>query len=355
VQLKISTYVSVSRKIYCKSHAGDHASDAGKAAQVRAEQLKGSSSTVDSKLAEREERERKEREAKGREVAARMKREAGTGETQSCRACGKRVYAAEKIAVQILTYEDAWEFHKTCFRCSEPECHLQLNLRNYSSIGGALYCAVHVPKQQQAKADGAYFVSPLHDDKEFHVEEEQGDNSVGSSGAGVGAGDDLDLAEPGYGRSGLSKGVSARILEEAENLVSIHEEKVAQAVLREDGVELPESESDSSEMTATEIRAAKREARRKELEEEMAREEAALEKRREERRARRAAMDTDDGDSGGGGHGHDHGDGDGSSSSTSSSSSSRSERRRGDSSNDLDEFEKRKAERRARLEALRKG
>ena len=49
VQLKISTYVSVSRVIYCKSHAPAHRGEAGNAARVRAENLSKSAHDGDAK------------------------------------------------------------------------------------------------------------------------------------------------------------------------------------------------------------------------------------------------------------------------------------------------------------------
>ncbi len=51
-------------------------------------------------------------------------------------------------------------FHKTCFKCSH--CSIQVDVHNYGSAGGVIYCKVHlktVAKVEQAK--GEYFISPL--------------------------------------------------------------------------------------------------------------------------------------------------------------------------------------------------
>ncbi len=77
-------------------------------------------------------------------------------DSTKCTVCGKTVYVAEKIDMEMKGEKKL--FHKLCFKCSV--CGVILNLRNYDSLNGILYCKSHLPVAQQAK--NAFFVSPLH-------------------------------------------------------------------------------------------------------------------------------------------------------------------------------------------------
>uniref|UniRef100_A0A3B3X592 LIM zinc-binding domain-containing protein n=1 Tax=Poecilia mexicana TaxID=48701 RepID=A0A3B3X592_9TELE len=66
--------------------------------------------------------------------------------TTKCAACQKTVYPLEKLVVGEHTY------HKNCFACSH--CSTKLNLWNYASLHGKIYCKPHY--NQLFKAKGNY-------------------------------------------------------------------------------------------------------------------------------------------------------------------------------------------------------
>ncbi|CAN7115830.1 unnamed protein product [Brassica rapa subsp. narinosa] len=76
-----------------------------------------------------------------------------TGTQQKCRACEKTVYPMELLSA------DGVSFHKSCFKCSH--CKTTLQLSNYSSMEGVLYCKPHF--EQLFKETGSFnknFQSP---------------------------------------------------------------------------------------------------------------------------------------------------------------------------------------------------
>eukprot|EP00027_Filamoeba_sp_ATCC50430_P005050 CAMPEP_0168547286 /NCGR_PEP_ID=MMETSP0413-20121227/3953_1 /TAXON_ID=136452 /ORGANISM="Filamoeba nolandi, Strain NC-AS-23-1" /LENGTH=164 /DNA_ID=CAMNT_0008577525 /DNA_START=83 /DNA_END=577 /DNA_ORIENTATION=+ len=54
-----------------------------------------------------------------------------------CVKCGKTAYPLEAITAQDKTY------HKLCFKCST--CQISLNLKNYKTFQGEIYCVTHTP------------------------------------------------------------------------------------------------------------------------------------------------------------------------------------------------------------------
>uniref|UniRef100_A0A3B5MMC3 LIM zinc-binding domain-containing protein n=1 Tax=Xiphophorus couchianus TaxID=32473 RepID=A0A3B5MMC3_9TELE len=70
----------------------------------------------------------------------------GKWKTTKCAACQKTVYPLEKMVVGEHTY------HKNCFACSH--CNTKLNLCNYASLHGKIYCKPHY--NQLFKAKGNY-------------------------------------------------------------------------------------------------------------------------------------------------------------------------------------------------------
>jgi len=103
----------------------------------------------------------------------------GLGLSEKCKSCGKSVYATEKQTVEELKGQSI--YHKNCFRCSK--CSIQLDVSNMGSSSGVLYCKVHLKQFGQPelhKAEGAYFVSPLHNVADYqpqHETPEQFDNT----------------------------------------------------------------------------------------------------------------------------------------------------------------------------------
>ncbi|KAI8998012.1 hypothetical protein BC832DRAFT_566644 [Gaertneriomyces semiglobifer] len=74
--------------------------------------------------------------------------------SQACGKCDKTVYQTEKVEAA-----GKW-FHKGCFKCNDPACNIQLNLKSFQAVNGSVWCDKHVPKPTAtAVADS---VSVLH-------------------------------------------------------------------------------------------------------------------------------------------------------------------------------------------------
>nr|XP_011457843.1 PREDICTED: LIM domain-containing protein WLIM1-like isoform X1 [Fragaria vesca subsp. vesca]XP_011457844.1 PREDICTED: LIM domain-containing protein WLIM1-like isoform X1 [Fragaria vesca subsp. vesca]XP_011457845.1 PREDICTED: LIM domain-containing protein WLIM1-like isoform X1 [Fragaria vesca subsp. vesca]XP_011457846.1 PREDICTED: LIM domain-containing protein WLIM1-like isoform X1 [Fragaria vesca subsp. vesca]XP_011457847.1 PREDICTED: LIM domain-containing protein WLIM1-like isoform X1 [Frag len=59
------------------------------------------------------------------------------GTSQKCTACEKTVYLVDKLTA------DSRSYHKACFRCHHCKGTLKLQLSNYCSFEGVLYCRPH--------------------------------------------------------------------------------------------------------------------------------------------------------------------------------------------------------------------
>ena len=66
------------------------------------------------------------------------------GESNKCNFCGKTVYIAEKLLVEDRNEKRL--FHKGCFKC--VVCDIILDLRNYGSVEGKVYCKNHLKEAQ---------------------------------------------------------------------------------------------------------------------------------------------------------------------------------------------------------------
>ncbi|KAI8588271.1 hypothetical protein BDZ88DRAFT_422540 [Geranomyces variabilis] len=74
--------------------------------------------------------------------------------SEKCGTCEKTVYATEKIEAAGKHY------HKGCFKCSDPKCNIQLNLKTFQAQNNQIWCGKHVPvPKATAVADS---VSVLH-------------------------------------------------------------------------------------------------------------------------------------------------------------------------------------------------
>ncbi|GMH30569.1 hypothetical protein Nepgr_032412 [Nepenthes gracilis] len=58
-----------------------------------------------------------------------------SGTQEKCKACDKTVYVMDQLTADGVSY------HKSCFKCSH--CKSRLQLSNYSSMEGVLYCKPH--------------------------------------------------------------------------------------------------------------------------------------------------------------------------------------------------------------------
>mmetsp|Transcript_9720 Transcript_9720/g.11200 ORF Transcript_9720/g.11200 Transcript_9720/m.11200 type:complete len:434 (-) Transcript_9720:167-1468(-) len=88
-------------------------------------------------------------EATGREsVQSKFSQKIGAGK-EICQACGKTVYAAEKMTL------DDTILHKACFKCAK--CKQKLRLGDFAAINQGLYCKAHY-LELFAQAGGSYEV-----------------------------------------------------------------------------------------------------------------------------------------------------------------------------------------------------
>lgn len=88
----------------------------------------------------------KEKRAAPEAIANRFKTAANA---EKCGACGKTVYATERLVVEDK--EDRQTFHKACLRCSH--CQVVLTLGNYASMKGVYYCKPHFKQLFAAKGN----------------------------------------------------------------------------------------------------------------------------------------------------------------------------------------------------------
>jgi cysteine/glycine-rich protein len=58
-----------------------------------------------------------------------------TGTLDKCNVCDKTVYVVDMLSIEGMPY------HKSCFRCTH--CKGTLQMSNYSSMDGVLYCKTH--------------------------------------------------------------------------------------------------------------------------------------------------------------------------------------------------------------------
>jgi len=92
-------------------------------------------------------------------VAQTVKKFKEGADTNKCAVCGKAVYLAEKMDVEMKGEKKL--YHKICFKCSV--CSVHLELRTFDSQNGILYCKTHLPQIQQ---DKFFFFSPMKTDTE---------------------------------------------------------------------------------------------------------------------------------------------------------------------------------------------
>jgi hypothetical protein len=78
---------------------------------------------------------------------AKFKKFREEGDTNKCESCNKTVYQAERLLVEDKSGKRL--FHKNCFKCST--CDMTVDLRNYGSEGGKIYCKNHL-KEATANA-----------------------------------------------------------------------------------------------------------------------------------------------------------------------------------------------------------
>ncbi len=62
------------------------------------------------------------------------------GQAETCAVCARTVFLAEKLVAEEKNVKKI--YHKTCFKCAT--CNVKLDLRNYGSAAGKIYCINHM-------------------------------------------------------------------------------------------------------------------------------------------------------------------------------------------------------------------
>jgi len=89
-----------------------------------------------------------EKKATSDETVAKFRKFREEGDGDKCTACSKTVYLAEKLIVEDKSEKRL--FHKGCFKCLT--CDLKLDLRNYGSLDGKIFCKNHLKEAQKINA-----------------------------------------------------------------------------------------------------------------------------------------------------------------------------------------------------------
>jgi hypothetical protein len=73
-----------------------------------------------------------------------------------CAVCAKAVFLAEKLIVEEKNSKKI--YHKNCFKCAQ--CDVKLDLRNYGSNSGKVYCLTHLKEVNAADRRPGAIVTP---------------------------------------------------------------------------------------------------------------------------------------------------------------------------------------------------
>eukprot|EP01117_Protostelium_nocturnum_P019597 TRINITY_DN8539_c0_g1_i4.p1 TRINITY_DN8539_c0_g1~~TRINITY_DN8539_c0_g1_i4.p1 ORF type:complete len:613 (-),score=298.29 TRINITY_DN8539_c0_g1_i4:108-1946(-) len=159
--LDLRNYGSKNGVIYCKNHLKE-----AELNELKEKSAAGASTTnyvpTATTFVPVDEPVKKEKEVNQSSSATseKFKKFREEGETNKCESCSKSVYAAERLLVEDKSGKRL--FHKTCFKCSV--CNLTLDLRNYGSKNGVIYCKNHLKEAElnelkEKSAGGSSFSS----------------------------------------------------------------------------------------------------------------------------------------------------------------------------------------------------
>eukprot|EP01119_Soliformovum_irregulare_P003662 TRINITY_DN1455_c0_g1_i1.p1 TRINITY_DN1455_c0_g1~~TRINITY_DN1455_c0_g1_i1.p1 ORF type:complete len:618 (+),score=158.76 TRINITY_DN1455_c0_g1_i1:238-2091(+) len=281
ITVDLRNYGSIDGTIYCKNHLKekerDRAGSAGPAYVTRpasfvpeasSDKPQAKSSTPD-------------------HIAAKFK---GLGSAEKCKACGKSVYATEKMTVEELTEKSV--YHKNCLRCKV--CDVKLDLGTFGSSGGVIYCKPHLKqfgRPEQVRSENAFFISPLADKDGNYTPGTADEERVSQQEDGDDAPRENSLRESSP-RESREEAVDAEVTEAVETQKEESEAVVSQGLeVHSDNSSRDLSYSSSSE---SESERAKREQRNKERDDEDRKYEEEKAEREREREARRKQREDED-------------------------------------------------------------
>jgi len=144
--LEVGQIASMDGKIWCKPHFKQLFATKGNFDEAfgkeKAPVKSPAVSTTPNSFVPETKNETKQQDSKPTSEAtiARFRKFREDGDSDRCVSCSKTVYLAEKMLVEDKNEKRL--FHKLCFKCSV--CSMILDLRNYGSLEGKIYCKNHL-------------------------------------------------------------------------------------------------------------------------------------------------------------------------------------------------------------------
>jgi len=89
-------------------------------------------------------------------TAEKMRKMREESNAELCPVCSKQVFQAEKLVVEEKNKKKT--YHKACFKCSEPECGIQLDLRTFGTYEDKAYCLVHSKEKNKSNTRRSTYV-----------------------------------------------------------------------------------------------------------------------------------------------------------------------------------------------------
>jgi len=180
--LSLGTYQSMDGKFWCKPHfkqlfsvKGNYDEAFGKE-KATSKWDSSASSTGGSFVPETQvDQQQGEKKQTSEATLAKFRKFREEGQANDCSVCAKAVYMAERLIVEDKDGKRL--FHQNCFKCTV--CQLKLDLRNYGSSEGMIYCKNHLKEVTRTdKSTNAYvssgsFVPETKGEEKTSVEKKQ--------------------------------------------------------------------------------------------------------------------------------------------------------------------------------------
>jgi len=98
----------------------------------------------------------KEKTETSNATAEKMRKMREESNAELCPVCSKQVFQAEKLVVEEKNKKKT--YHKACFKCSEPDCGIQLDLRTFGTYEDKAYCLFHSKEKNKSNTRRSTYV-----------------------------------------------------------------------------------------------------------------------------------------------------------------------------------------------------
>jgi len=98
----------------------------------------------------------KEKTETSNATAEKMRKMREESNAELCPVCSKQVFQAEKLVVEEKNKKKT--YHKACFKCSEADCGIQLDLRTFGTYEDKAYCLVHSKEKNKSNTRRSTYV-----------------------------------------------------------------------------------------------------------------------------------------------------------------------------------------------------